>query len=149
MNYFNFEKKHCPLCGHLLERYPNNGAPLINEGVCLDCNNKIIFPYRYFLATYKVNSNAMLIRDGRIKLIKTSDDTFKLCDIELYLKRKFTLKNNAKLGAKLGLTFAFIKGMEQEADDINKVALSALKAPNFQSVMVIPTRLLKGVRFNE
>ena len=42
MNYFNFEKKHCPLCGHLLERYPNNGAPIINEGVCLDCNNKII-----------------------------------------------------------------------------------------------------------
>ena len=69
----------------------------------------------------------------------------KLSDIELYLKRNFTLKNNAKLG----LTFAFIKGMEQEADDINKVALSALKAPNFKSVMVIPTRLLKGVRFNE
>ena len=145
MNYFNFEKKHCPLCGHLLESYPNNGAPLINEGVCLDCNNSIILPYRYFLATYKVNSNAMLIRDGRIKLIKASDDTFKLSDIELYLKRSFTLKNNAKLG----LTFAFVKGMEQEADDLNKVALSALKAPNFQSVMLIPTRLLKGVKLNE
>ena len=145
MNYFNFEKKYCPLCGHLLERYPNNGAPLINEGVCLDCNNKIILLYRYFLVTYKVNSNAMLIRDGKIKLIKTSDDTFKLSDIELYLKRNFTLKNNAKLG----LTFAFVKGMEQEANDLNKVALSALKAPNFQSVMVIPTRLLKGVKLNE
>ena len=145
MNYFNFEKKYCPLCGRLLERYPNNGAPLINEGVCLDCNNKIILLYRYFLVTYKVNSNAMLIRDGKIKLIKTSDDTFKLSDIELYLKRNFTLKNNAKLG----LTFAFVKGMEQEANDLNKVALSALKAPNFQSVMVIPTMLLKGVRLNE
>lgn len=98
MNYFNFEKKHCPICGHLLERYPNNGAPLINEEVCLDCNNKIILPYRYFIATYKVNSNAMHIRDGRIKLIKPSDDTFKLSDIELYMKRNFTLKNNAKLG---------------------------------------------------
>ena len=145
MNYFNFEKKHCPLCGHLLERYSKNGAPLINEEVCLDCNNKIILPYRYFLATYKVNSNVMLIRDGRIKLIKTSDDTFKLSDIELYMKRNFTLKNNAKLG----LTFAFVKGMEQEADDLNKVAQRALKAPNFQSVMVIPTRLLKGVKLNE
>ena len=87
----------------------------------------------------------MLIRDGRIKLIKTSDDTFKLSDIELYMKRNFTLKNNAKLG----LTFAFVKGMEQEADDLNKVAQRALKAPNFQSVMVIPTRLLKGVKLNE
>ena len=148
MNYFNFEKKHCPLCGHLLECYPNNGAPLINEDVCLDCNNKIILPYlpyRYFLGTYKVNSNAMLIRDGRIKLIKASDDTFKLSDIELYMKRNFTLKNNAKLG----LTFAFIKGMEVEPYDLNIVAKNALKAPNFQSVMVIPTRLLKGVRFNE
>ena len=145
MNYFNFEKKHCPLCGHLLERYPNNGVPLINEGVCWDCNNRIILPYRYFIATYKVNSNAMLIKDGRMKLIKTSGDTFKLSDIELYLKRNFTLKNNAKLG----LTFAFVKGMEQEPYDLNIVALSALKTPNFQSVMVIPTRLLKGVRFNE
>ena len=145
MNYFNFEKKHCPLCGHLLERYQNNGVPLINEDVCLDCNNKIILPYRYFLATYKVNSNAMLIRDGRIKLIKTSDDAFKPSDIELYLKRSFTLKNNAKLG----LTFAFVIGMEQEPYDLNIVALKTLKAPNFQSVMVIPTRLLKGVRFNE
>ena len=145
MNYFNFENKHCPLCGHLLERYPNNGAPLINEDVCLDCNNKIILPYRYFFATYKVNSNAMLIRDGRIKLIKSSDDTFKLSDIELYLKRNFTLKTNAKLG----LTFAFVKGMEQESNDLNIVAQRALNAPNFQSVMVIPTRLLKGVRFNE
>ena len=145
MNYFNFEKKHCPLCGQLLERYPNNGAPLINEEVCLDCNNKIILPYRYFLATYKVNSNAMLITDGRIKLIKASDDTFKLSDIELYLKRKFTLKNNAKLG----LMFAFVKGIEQEPYDLNIIAQRALKAPNFKSVMVIPTKLLKGVRFNE
>ena len=145
MNYFNFEKKHCPLCGHLLERYPNNGAPLINEDVCIDCNNKIILPYRYFLGTYKYNSNAMLIRDGRIKLIKASDDAFKLSDIELYMKRNFTLKNNAKLG----LTFAFVKGMEQEANDLNTITLKALKAPNFQSAMVIPTRLLKGVKFNE
>ena len=145
MNYFNFENKHCPLCGHLLERYPNNGAPLINEDVCLDCNNKIILPYRYFLATYKQNTNVMLIRDGRIKLIKTNDDVFKLSDIELYLKRNFTLKNNAKLG----LTFVFIKGMEQEANDLNLVALKALKTPNFKSVMVIPTRLLKGVKLNE
>ena len=145
MNYFNFEKKHCPLCGHLLERYPNNGAPLINEDVCLDCNNRIILHYRYFLATYKVDSNAMLIRDGRIRLIKSSDDTFKFSDIELYMKRNFTLKNNAKLG----LTFAFIKGVEHEANDLNTIALKALKAPNFQSVMVIPTRLLKGVKFNE
>ena len=135
MNYFNFENKHCPLCGHLLERYPNNG----------DCNNKIILPYRYFLATYKQNTNVMLIRDGRIKLIKTNDDVFKLSDIELYLKRNFTLKNNAKLG----LTFVFIKGMEQKPYDLNMVAQRALKAPNFQSVMVIPTRLLKGVRLNE
>jgi hypothetical protein len=145
MKYFNFEKKHCPLCGHLLERYPNNGAPLINEEVCLDCNNRIILPYRYFLATYKVNSNAMLIRDGRIKLIKTSDDTFKLSDIELYLGKKIAFEHNAKLG----LTFAFVKGMEEEPYDLNKVAQKALKAPNFKSVMVIPTRLLKGVKFNE
>ena len=129
----------------MLERYPNNGAPLINEDVCLDCNNKIILPYRYFLATYKQNTNVMLIRDGRIKLIKTNDDVFKLSDIELYLKRNFTLKNNAKLG----LTFVFIKGMEQKPYDLNMVAQRALKAPNFQSVMVIPTRLLKGVRLNE
>lgn len=145
MNYFNFEKKHCPLCGHLLERYPNNGTPLINEEVCLDCNNKIILPYRYFLATYKVNVNAMLIRDGRIKLIKPSDDTFKLSDIELYLKRNFTLKNNSKLG----LTFAFVKGMEAEPNVLNIIAQKALKAPNFKSVMVMPTRLLKGVKLNE
>ncbi len=145
MNYFNFEKMHCPLCGHLLERYPNNGAPLINEEVCLDCKNKIIIPYRYFLTTYKVNSNAMLVRDGRIKLIKASDNTFKLSDIELYLKRNFTLKNNATLG----LTFAFVKGMEEEPKDLNIIAQRALKAPNFKSVMVIPTRLLKGVKFNE
>ncbi len=94
---------------------------------------------------HKTNSNAMLIRDGRIKLIKTSDDTFKLSDIELYMKRNFTLKNNAKLG----LTFAFVKGMEEETYDLNLVVQRTLKAPNFKSVMVIPTRLLKGVRFNE
>lgn len=145
MNYFNFEKKHCPLCGHLFERYPNNGAPLINEEVCLDCNNKIILPYRYFLATYKVKTNAMLIRDGRIKLVKASDDTFKLSDIELYLKRNCTLKTNAKLW----LTFAFIKGYEEEPNELNIIAQKALKAPNFKSVMVIPTRLLKGVKLNE
>lgn len=88
----------------------------------------------------------MPIRDGRIKLIKTSDDVFKLSDIDLYIKRNFMLKINAKLG----LTFAFVKGREErEPNDLNEVAKKALKAPNFQSVMVIPTRLLKGVKFNE
>lgn len=87
----------------------------------------------------------MLIRDGRIKLIKPSDDTFKLSDIELYMKRNFTLKNNAKLG----LTFAFIKDFEEKPKDLYIIAQNALKAPNFKSVMVIPTRLLIGVKFNE
>ena len=30
------KKKRCPLCGHLLERYPNNGEPLIHGEVCLE-----------------------------------------------------------------------------------------------------------------
>ena len=41
-------KKRCPLCGYLLERYPNNGEPLIHGKVCLQCNVIAVIPYRYF-----------------------------------------------------------------------------------------------------
>ena len=139
------QKERCPICGRLLERYPNNGEPLINKSVCLTCNNSIVLPYRYFLSTYKNNSNALLVNSGKLKLIRTSDEVFKLEDIKLYLGVNITLKNNAKLG----LTFAFIKGLEEEVDTLNKTLVNALKAPNFKSVMVIPTRLLKGVKMNE
>ncbi len=138
-------KKRCPICGHLLEKYPNNGAPLVEGGVCLSCNTSAILPYRYFVSTYRYNPNAMVIRGGKIRLVRASDNIFKLSDIELYLGKEITLKQNAKTG----LTFAFRKGFEEEPNDLKTIALSALKAPNLKGVMVIPTRLLKGVKMNE
>lgn len=138
-------KKRCPICGHLLEKYTNNGAPLVEGGVCLNCNNSVILPYRYFVSTCSYNSNAMVIRGGKIGLVRASDNAFKTSDIELYLGKEITLKQNAKTG----LTFVFMKGFEEEPNDIKTIALSALKAPNLKGVMVIPTRLLKGVKMNE
>ena len=138
-------KKRCPLCGHLLERYPNNGEPLIHAEVCLQCNVTAVIPYRYFISAYQRSPIVMVIRNGKIQVHKTSDGYWKLSDIEVFLSKNIAFKTNAKLG----LRFAFIKGYEEEPNDLNKVAQKALKAPNFQSVMVIPTRLLKGVKLNE
>ena len=118
-------KKRCPLCGHLLERYPNNGEPLIHGEVCLQCNVIAVI--------------------GKIQVHKTSDGYWKLSNIELFLGKNIVFKTNAKLG----LTFAFIKGYEEEPKELNIIAQKALKAPIFKSVMVIPTRLLKGVKLNE
>ena len=139
------KKKRCPLCGHLLERYPNNGEPLIHGEVCLQCNVTAIIPYRYFISAYERSPIAMLIRNGKIQVHKTSDGYWKLSDIEVFLSKNIVFKTNAKLG----LTLAFIKGYEEEPKELNIIAQKALKAPNFKSVMVIPTRLLKGVKLNE
>ena len=139
------QRKRYPICGHYLEKYPNNGEPLIHGEVCLTCNSSVIIPYRYFVHTYKTQPYAMLIRNGKINLIKASDEKFILSDIELYLGHDLVFKDNAKLG----LTFAFIKGYEEEPKELNKVALNALKAPNFKSVLIIPSKLMKGVKKNE
>lgn len=138
-------KKRCPLCGHILERYPNNGEPLIHGEICLECNVTVVIPYRYFICAYQRSPIAMVIRNGKIQVHKTSDDYWKLSDIEVFLGKNVVFKTNAKLG----LTFAFIKGCEEEPKELNIIAQKALKAPNFKSVMVIPTRLLKGVKLNE
>lgn len=138
-------KKRCPLCGHLLERYPNNGEPLIHGEVCLQCNVIAVIPYRYFISAYERSPIAMVIRNGKIQVHKTSDGYWKLSNIELFLGKNIVFKTNAKLG----LTFAFIKGYEEEPKELNIIAQKALKAPIFKSVMVIPTRLLKGVKLNE
>ena len=138
-------KKRCHLCGHLVERYPNNGEPLIHGEVCLQCNVTAVIPYRYFISAYERSPIAMVIRNGKIQVHKTSDDYWKLSDIEVFLGKNIVFKENAKLG----LTFAFIKGYEEEPKELNIIAQKALKAPNFKSVMVIPTRLLKGVKLNE
>lgn len=103
-------KKRCPLCGHLLERYPNNGEPLIHGEVCLECNVTVVIPYRYFISAYERSPIAMVIRNGKIQAHKTSDGYWKLCDIEVFLGKNIIFKTNAKLG----LTFAFIKGYEEE-----------------------------------
>ena len=139
------KKKRCPLCGHLLERYPNNGEPLIHSEVCLQCNVTIVIPYRYFISAYERSPIAMVIINGKIQVHKTSDGYWKLSDIEVFLGKNIVFKTNAKLG----LTFAFIKGYEEEPKELNIISQKALKAPNFKSVMVIPTRLLKGVKLNE
>lgn len=139
------KKKRCPLCGHLLERYPNNGEPLIHGVACLQCNVTAIIPYRYFISAYERSPIAMIIRNGKIQVHKTSDGYWKLSDIEVFLGKNIVFKTNPKLG----LTFAFIKGHEEEPNELNIIAQKALKAPNFKSVMVIPTRLLKGVKLNE
>ena len=139
------KKKRCPLCGHLLERYPNNGEPLIHGEVCLECNATAVIPYRYFIGAYERSPIAMVIRNGKIQVHKTSNGYWKLSDIEVFLGKNIVFKTNAKLG----LTFAFIKGYEEEPKELNIIAHKALKAPNFKSVMVIPTRLLKGVKLNE
>ncbi|GEM_PF-2020170 len=138
-------KMRCPLCGHLLEKYPKNGEPLIHAEVCLQCNVTVVIPYHYFISAYQRSPIAMVIRNGKIQVHKTSDGYWKLSDIEVFLGKNIVFKTNAKLG----LTFAFIKGYEEEPKELNIIAQKALKAPNFQNVMVIPTRLLKGVRFNE
>ena len=138
-------KKRCPLCGRLLERYLNNGEPLIHAEVCLQCNVTAVIPYRYFISAYERTPIGMVIRNGKIQVHKTSDDYWKLSDIEVFLGKNIVFKTNAKLG----LTFAFIKGHEEEPKELNIIAHKALKAPNFKSVMVIPTRLLKGVKLNE
>lgn len=135
------KKKRCPLCGHFLERYPNNGEPLIHCEVCLQCNVTAVI----FISAYERTPIAMVIRNGKIQVHKTSDGYWKLSDIEVFLGKNIVFKTNAKLG----LTFAFIKGYEEEPKELNIIAQKALKAPNFKSVMVIPTRLLKGVELNE
>ena len=139
MNVITEKRKRCLICGHLLERYPNSGEPLISSYVCLNCNNSIILPYRYFISTYHYNSNTMLISNGKIRLIRTNDYIFKLNDIELYLGKNLIFKQNTRLR----LTFAFIKGYEEEPNELNIIAQKALKAPNLKSLMVIPTRLMK------
>jgi hypothetical protein len=87
----------------------------------------------------------MLVSAGKIRLIRTTDGTFKQGDVELYLGKEITLKQ----GPKTGLTFAFSRGWEEEPKELKTIALSALKVPNSKSVIVIPTRLLKGVKMNE
>ena len=127
------------------ERYPNNGEPLIHGEVCLECNATAVIPYRYFISAYERSPIAMVIRNGKIQVHKTSNGYWKLSDIEVFLGKNIVFKTNAKLG----LTFAFIKGYEEEPKEPNIIAQKALKTPNFKSVMVIPTRLLKGVKLNE
>lgn len=138
-------KERCPICGRILEKYPNNGEPLIQGHVCLTCNNGIIIPYRYFLSMKDKSCYAMLVKSGHINLIKTTDKAFKKSDIELYLGKDITFKREPKLG----LTVAFIKREEEELNDLNKTLVRALKAPNFKTIVVMPNRLMKGVKLNE
>lgn len=139
------KKKRCPLCGHLLERYPNNGEPLIHGSVCLQCNVRAVIPFRYFLSVYQRSPIAMLIANGKIQSHKTSDGYWKISDIELFLGKNIAFKENAKLG----LTFVFVKGYEEEPNDLALIVRKALKAPYKPNVLIIPTRLLKGVKLNE
>lgn len=133
-------RKRCPICGHLLERYPNSGEPLVRGEVCLTCNNSIVFPYRYFLSTYRKDRNAMVVGNGKIRLVRASDGTFKPGDIGLFLGKDITIRENRGTG----LTFAFRKGFEKEPEDLRRIVLDALKAPTPGNVMVMPTRLMAG-----
>ena len=123
------------MCGRLLERYPNNGEPLIHGHVCLRCNAVAVVPYRYFLATYGKSPIAMLVTNGKIRMRKTTDGYWKREDVELFLGKD--------------ITFAFARGYVEEPADLASVARKALKAPYRPNVMVIPMRLLKGVRMND
>lgn len=60
-------KKRCSLCGHLLEKYPNNAEPLIHGEVCLQCNVTAVILYRYFISAYQRRPIAMVIRNGNIQ----------------------------------------------------------------------------------
>ncbi len=145
MDAITEKRRRCPLCGHLLERYPNNGEPLIHGSVCLQCNVRAVIPFRYFLSAYQRSPIAMLITNGKVQTHKTSDGYWKPSDIELFVGKSIAFKTNAKLG----LTFAFVKGCEEEPAELASTARKALKAPYKPNVLVIPTRLLKGVRLNE
>ena len=133
------------MCGRLLERYPNNGEPLIHGDVCHRCNVNAVIPYRCFLTSYEKSPIAMLITNGRIRMHRTTDGYWKKEDIELFLGKDIAFRTNAALG----LTFAFARGYVEEPADLASVARKALKAPYRPNVMVIPTRLLKGVRMND
>ena len=145
MDAITERRKRCPLCGRLLERYPSNGEPLVHGSVCLQCNARAVIPFRYFLGAYQKSPIAMLITNGRIQTHKTSDGHWKPGDIELFVGKDVVLTENAETG----LTFAFVKGREEEPGDLASVARKALKAPYGPSVLAIPTRLLKGARLNE
>lgn len=133
------------MCGHLLENHPNNGEPLVHGYVCLRCNAVAVVPYRYFLATYGKSPIAMLVTNGKIRMRKTTDGYWKREDVELFLGKDIAFRTNAALG----LTFAFARGYVEEPADLASVARKALKAPYRPNVMVIPMRLLKGVRMND
>lgn len=79
------KKERCILCGQPLEKYPNSGEPLVSDRVCIRCNNGVIVPYRYFATTCKNNRCALLVSNGRLRIIETSDGTFRQEDLELYL----------------------------------------------------------------
>jgi len=139
------KKDYCSICHKPLGKYSNNGAPLVDGKVCNLCNNTVILPYRYFLATYAYNNNALLIRDSKATLIKASDNKFKRSDVELYLGKGVAfVKSSFK-----GLCVAYVPNGKQINKDLNKCVCEALKPLTMRSLLVIPIRLLEGVKLNE
>lgn len=124
----------CLICGHQLERYPNSGEPLVSASVCLKCNNDAIIPYRYFMATFRSNRWALYTRQGKARIIETSDGKFTIDDIELYLGKGARIAKSQIPG----LLIAYPKGYEGRRETVGAAMLKAIKGIELCAAMAIP-----------
>lgn len=134
MNAITERRKRCPLCGHLLERYPDNGEPLIQGSVCFKCSNDAIVPYRYFRAIFKSKRWALYARQGKARMIETSDGKFTIDDIELYLGKGARIAKSQIPG----LLIAYPKGYECWRETVDQAMLKAIKGVELCAAMAIP-----------
>lgn len=139
------KKERCILCGQPLEKYPNSGEPLVSDRVCVRCNNEVVVPYRYFAATCKGNRCALLVRNGRLRIVETSDGKFKQEDLDLYLGEGAKLRQSQIPG----ISLAFPKHYDQVGDTVRTAVLKALKRIELSEVMVIPDNALERKEKNK
>lgn len=128
------KKGKCLICGHCLERYPNSGEPLVCGSVCLSCNNDVIVPYRYFLATFKSNRWALFVRQGKARIIETSDGCFTEEDLELYLGKGIRIQHSPIPG----LCLALPKEYPLIQESVGAIVLKALKGIGLRGLILLP-----------
>lgn len=145
----NPEKKRCPICGALLEKYPNNGQPLTKEKVCLNCNNNIIVPLRFFTNHYKDYGSAMIIRNRKIRYVSPRGKKFTEKDLEVILgdEIEIGLAKQAPFGNDLVLTMATLKidwdkVIEGKSKSFYDWLYEKLKKHPYVTFMIIPSNLI-------
>lgn len=134
------KKDRCSVCGGPIGRYPDSGGPLVHGGVCPGCNVSAVLPWRYFMATHAANANALIVRGGKITLVRASDGTFAKPDLELYLGKDPAIEG-AGVG---GLLLAHARNVRPVGVTLAEKVLWALKGPERPVLAIVPERLLKG-----